>query len=1118
MLPGMPGIDTLRTRNVAANLDREAFLRRLDQSEKFTMKQMVVKARQLTRICHAAAMFLGVAKRLERHVSVAVSLLLWSCLFWTARPVVANEILFEDAARPILEAKCFKCHGEDRVKRKAELDLRDVASIVRGGESGTALVSGNANDSLLWQMIEGGDMPPEGSAPLTDSELATIKSWITSGAKTQSNARVVDGATDEEKSFWAFRRNQRPEIPPVASEDACATTIDRFVLSKLEQKGLSFAPESNRIALVRRLYLDLIGLPPTPAEVAAFIKDSRSDAYEKLVDKLLASPQFGERWGQQWLDAVGYSDSNGYIRHDSPRPLAYRYRDYVIRSLNDDKPYDQFWLEQLAGDELVNYGDSRTLSPEQLDALIATHFLRNAPDGTDDTEGNEAQRTMERYAVLESQLQITMSTMFGMTIECARCHSHKFDPIPHSDYYSLQAILYPAFNVKDWKQPKDRWIYAAGQAQLARWREGNKPIDREVAALQADYETWLLAHRPPGKVDWQDDFDGIPLEDQWSNTAAGDDHPAGAPPVKLNGGSAPAANIEEGRLALIAASAPDSTWLTTQQSFEWAPKEIGDWVQVTFDLVDDRYKESAPAERIGYFIALHDHDDSADKPPADGQFDKPRGNTLIDGNPAGGAQVFLDYPGRDQQAAGSLGTSAYRPGHNFGVRVTRVSKKEFLLQHVVDGHVEENVVRLTADQVPSGSFGFELCCGRSFVVDNVVVESSKAIVEPNDTAQGEFAKALESRINQLNQAIAAVEKRRVAEPEKIAWVTDLTNNPPEVPLLKRGNYFEPGPIVQPGPLSVLVDPDNTMHVSTPASHSRTTGRRLAFARWATKPDSRAAALLARVEVDRIWRGHFGKGLVPTPENFGASGLPPTHPELLEWLAAEFMEKGWKSKAIHRIIVTSRAYRQSALADALAQDRDPENLQYSRFPAHRLDAEAIRDSMLTAAGVINLKQFGPAVDFIDPGNRQFRLAAPEGTGPHEVDRRSIYLRHRRSQPIYFLEAFDLASPDPNCVFRPTSTVVAQSLAMLNGDFALRMGREFARRLEQEQLATYQDLVDYAFQVALCREPTALELENAVAFLLQERAVRAKNGDKSPESAALADFCRMLLATNEFVYLQ
>ncbi|MEX0642547.1 MAG: PSD1 and planctomycete cytochrome C domain-containing protein [Pirellulales bacterium] len=1048
----------------------------------------------------------------------AATLFLSGFILVLAQPALGADVLFEDAARPILEAKCFKCHGADRAKRKAELDLRDAASIVRGGESGGALVAGSAEDSLLWQMIEGGDMPPEGNTPLTDLEREAIKLWIVGGAKARTATTGLTSATEEEKNFWSFRRNARPKDPAVTNVDTCYTTIDRFVLAGLEQKGLSFAEEATRVVLVRRLYLDLIGLPPTPTEMSDFVNDPSPNAYEKLVDKLLASPHYGERWGQQWLDTVGYADSNGYIRYDSPRPLAYRYRDYVIRSLNEDKPYDRLWLEQLAGDELVNYPDAESLSPDQLDSLIATHFLRNAPDGTDNTEGNEATRTMERYAVLEGELQITMSAMFGMTIECARCHSHKFDPIPHTDYYALQAILYPAFNVKDWTQPKKRWIYAAGKAELAQWQVGNKSVDRKIAALRTEFEKWLLDHRPPGQVVWQDDFDGTPLEAQWTNTVPGDDHPAGLPAVRITGAIAPAAGIEQGRLALAAAVAPDSTWLATQQTFEWGPKELGEWIQVTFDLVDNRLFDSAPAERIGYFIALHDYDDSSDTPPADGQFDKPKGNILIDGNPAGGAQVYLDYPGRDQKAIGFIGSSGYEPGHNFGVRITRVGAKEFLLQHVVDGRAEKNSVRLTTEHVPKGSFGFELSCGRSFVVDHFVVESSQAGSAPGNTAPTDFAKDTEARSSQLKKQIADTETRRVVEPQKLAWVTDLSEIPPEVPLLKRGNYFTPGPTVLPGPLSVLVDPDNSMEISPPASHAKTTGRRLAFARWATKPGSRAAALLARVEVDRIWRGHFGRGLVPTPENFGASGVPPTHPELLEWLTAQFMHDGWRQKAIHRLIVLSRTYRQSAISDALALDRDEENLQYSRFPARRLDAEAIRDSMLSVAGVINLKQFGPAVDFVDHGNRQITLPEPKGDGPHEVDRRSIYLRHRRSQPIYFLEAFDLASPEPNCVFRPTSTVVAQSLAMLNGDFAVRMSREFAKRLEQESADKDRDQIVRAFQIALCREPSDDELENCSAFLAEQRTLRAGNGDASPDSAALADFCRLLLATNEFMYLQ
>jgi len=720
---------------------------------------------------------------------------------------------------------------------------------------------------------------------------------------------LIDEPTEAERNFWSFRRLSRPEEPTVAGADRTISPIDRFVLARLEERGLVFAAEADRRMLIRRLSLDLIGLPPSPAEVEEFLADRAPDAYEKLVDRWLASSHYGERWGRQWLDVVGYSDSNGYIRHDTPRPLAWRYRDYVIHSLNNDKPYDQWWREQLAGDELVSDPAGQPRSTEDLDKLIATHFLRNAPDGTDTTEGNEITRVMERYAVLESQLQITMSAMFGMTIECARCHNHKFDPIPQRDYYSLQAIFYPAFNVKSWTPPKDRYFHLAGATEVATWRAAHEQVERDIAALRAEFETWVAKHRPP-----------------------------------VGGDSVPTSPQKESEV--------------------------------------ESQKES----------------------------------------------------------------------------------------------------------------------GRS----------------PN--LQAAFDEKLTERKRQLTEAIAAVEKRRMAEPERVAWTTDLSDQPPVVPLLKRGDYFQHGPAIDPGPLSVLVDADNAMPIEPPPSGAKTTGRRLAFARWATRPGSRAAALLARVEVDRLWRGHFGQGLVPSPENFGASGVRPTHPELLEWLAAKLVDGGWRLKSIHREIVLSRTYRQTSVAEGLAIERDPDNLWYGRFPAHRLDAESIRDCLLAAAGTINFKAGGPAIEFVDRGTRQIVLPAPTGNGPHEVDRRSIYIRHRRSQPLTFLQVFDQAAPEPNCVARSTATVVAQSLAMLNGDFAVRMGRDFAARVEREAGPERDARIRQAFRVALAREPDATELARCAEFLRRQSTLRAQADPQTADRAALADFCRMLLATNEFIQVQ
>ena len=696
--------------------------------------------------------------------------------------------------------------------------------------------------------------------------------------------------------------------------------------------------------------------------------------------------------------------------------------------------------------------------------------------------------------------------MFGMTIDCARCHDHKFDPIPQRDYYSLQAIFFPAFNVKDWVQPKNRWIHAAGTAELARWKASNEQADRDIADLKAQHQAWLIAHRPPGELHWRDDFSAASLTEAWSATAPSDSLPDSIPRTTLDSDAAPAARIREGQLELFAGAAGDSRWVATQRLFDWTPEVIGDWIQVTFDLIHSRGPNGRPAERVGYYIALHDYND--DSPTAGG-------NILFDGNPAGGANVVLDYPGGDQKGLGTIGKTGYLPGRTFGIRITRTGDDDFLLQHLVDGEPESNTLTLTAAQLPDGGFGFELCCSRNFTVDNVAVESSvKSTGDSNrDRRRQEFTRELEQRQQTLDAAIAEVNARRIAEPEKIAWVTDLSPNTPEVPLLKRGDYFQHGEMVPAAPLSALTDSDAEYR---PVSANQTTGRRLAFANWATKPGSRPAALLARVQADRLWRGHFGKGLVPTPENFGQSGVGPTHPELLEWLAAQLVANGWRQKPVHRLIVLSQAYRQKSAASEIALEADSGNDLYSRYPAHRLEAEQIRDSMLAVAGALNPKRGGPAIEVVDDGNRQIVVRFPTGEGPHEVDRRSVYLRYRRSQPVTFLRAFDQASPDPNCVVRGNSTVVAQSLALLNGEFSVRMGREFANRLRKEaESADADQLVRQAFLHAFLREPSAEELNRCREFLATQ--TERRSGDDAARQTSLDDLCRMLLASNEFLYL-
>ncbi|MFN0050754.1 MAG: DUF1549 and DUF1553 domain-containing protein, partial [Planctomycetales bacterium] len=747
-----------------------------------------------------------------------------------------------------------------------------------------------------------------------------------------------------DRDFWSFQKLVRPTVPVPPASGNGGSPIDRFLLEKLHSHGLGFSHPADRATLIRRMTLDVLGLPPSPEEVAEFVADESPDACDRLIERLLASPQYGERAARQWLDVVGYSDSNGYHRADTPRPLAYRYRDYVIRAFNADRPYDRFWLEQLAGDELIDRQKISDYSAGVVDLLVATHFLRNGPDGTDSTEGNEMARTIERYAVLEQQLQITIGAMFGMTIDCARCHSHKFDPIPHGEYYSLQAILYPAFNVRNWTPPKERTICVATQEQLAEWEAASKQVDAQVEALQREFSAWVAANRPTGKVVFRDDFNQETprLAERWSNTAPGDDAPAGTLGVNVDSDKPPGALVVDHRLHVIEAGAESSGWLVTREAFDWTPAHEGEWIQVTFDLVADRIDPgAAPAARIGYYLALHDYH-------AHGGVSG--GNVLIDGNPAGGATVTVGYPGARASGKGSVGTSGYRPGRNFGIRVTNLGAAGFRLEQLVDWVAEQKPVMLSAADLPDGGFGFEYCCGRSFVVDNVLIEASSD--ESSSSRFQEFTKAHQSRFEELQLRKAQTESRRPDRPEEIAWVTDLSPDPPDVPRLKRGRYFDPGELVEPGLLSVLSEPGERLEVVAPESGARTTGRRLAFARWATRSDARASALLARVQVNRIWQAHFGRGLVETPENFGDRGQPPSHPELLEWLASEFVSRDWSIKSLHRLILHSQAYQQGSQPAPQALATDPDNRLLWSYPVRRLESEAVRDSLLAVAGALD----------------------------------------------------------------------------------------------------------------------------------------------------------------------
>ena len=710
---------------------------------------------------------------------------------------------------------------------------------------------------------------------------------------------------------WAFQKLKPPAVPQVKDLAVVRTALDSYIQAKLEAVGLALGPEASRETLIRRASLDLIGLPARPDEIDAFIQDTDDLAYEKMVDRYLASPQYGERWGKHWLDAAGYADSNGYFSADTDRPLAWRYRDYVIRSLNADKPFDRFIREQLAGDELAGFQPGQPVSPEAIELLEATHFLRNGQDGTDIGVQEPEAFEIDRRAALEAVVQVTCTSLLGLTVHCARCHDHKYDPITQQEYYQFQAIMFPAFNPQDWMNPKDRVIYAYLPGEKETWEERERQLKEQLTQLQSEYATWIAANREPSEVLLHESFDEGWTE-RWGAIAPGDDQPGGQ--VSISGTAANAARVHNGELQVTAG--PSEAWLSTAASFDWTPDEPDSWIQATFDLIDHKI-DGRPAERIGYMFAMHDFNDS-------GSVNS--GNLLIDGNPSTGTNVYQDYPGTDQKVIGLIGSIGYRPGRNYGIRITNVGDLKFRLEHIVDGLSEGPSLALTPADLPDGGFGFLFCVSRSFIVDNVRIERSIAHAAENADVLV-LRKTIQDRRSEYDKKRTDLQSQSTPEPGRaIAWVSDKSVEPPQVPLLTRGLYHLREGNMEPGALRVLSDPgaEYRLPLLTSDAPASTTGRRTALADWVTRPDSRPAALLARVHVNRVWRQYFGRGIVATTDNLGISGSPPSHPELLEELASGFIADGWSQKALHRRIVTSSVYRQSSESRPEGLAVDPDN--------------------------------------------------------------------------------------------------------------------------------------------------------------------------------------------------
>ncbi len=844
----------------------------------------------------------------------------------------------ENEISALLRLRCAKCHGP--LHPKASLNLSTFRGLARGGDSGVVVNPKKSEESLLWLRVEADEMPPE--SPLTVREKAQLKEWIDQGAKGIPQGELTESVGGD---HWAFQKLIKPSLPQVKDTSRARTFIDRFVQAGLEEYQLEFSADADPRTLIRRVAFDLTGLPPTPEEITQFLSDPTSDAYEHMVDRYLASPRYGERWGQFWLDAAGYADSSGYFSLEFDRPLAWRYRDYVIAAFNCDKPFDQFIKEQLAGDELIDFQREEDIDLEKMQCLVATQYLSNTSDGTDQSAANPDAMRIDRYAALEGTQQNIASSLLALSLKCAKCHDHKFEPITQKEYYQVQSLLLPAMNPAKWVKPLDRKIRvtlpgdkAAWQIELAKLKEQHAKLEVESRQLKNEVESF----RAPREVVFADISEET-ASVSWSATAPEDDLPPYAPSIDIEKPKSHCVLREGKKLNLIAGFGPES-WVSTKRSFDWTPDQIGQSIQVTFDLISDQSnvdgKPSVPAKYFGYYLAMHD----VYRRKAKG------GNILVDGQASGSATVYLNYPGAQVRTT-VLGVEKYVGGKNFGIRITNTGDNKFQLEHLVDGLPDGEQMTVTATDLPDGGFGFYLGAGRSFVVENVTVSIGQSTAAIPDDKQAKI-EANNKRRQAISQEIKKLDEQiKLGPGTDIAWVTDATPQPPEVHLLKRGLYDSPGDTVQPGSLSVLTDDDNPLSVVSP-NNGRSSGRRLALANWLTKPGSRPAALVARVQANRIWFHHFGEGIVSTPDNFGLSGAVPTNLSLLEYLAAQLIESGWQQKSLHRLIVTSTVYRQNSVVRDKDIAVDPGNHCWWRFPIQRLAAESYRDAILAVSGELD----------------------------------------------------------------------------------------------------------------------------------------------------------------------
>ncbi len=1006
-------------------------------------------------------------------------------------PAATRPIDFTRDVQPIFEASCWSCHGAKNQESGFRLD--DRAAALQGGDHGRVIVPGKSAESILIHAVaslhDELKMPKKGEK-LTAEQVGVLRAWIDQGAKMPEK---IAGGKDP-KEHWAFKAPVKPAVPVISKSvisnqsrtagavpkggalitdsliNDYSSPIDRFILARLQKESLTPSAEADQVTLLRRLSLDLVGLPPTPQEVDAFLADRSKGAYEKVVDRLLASPHYGERWGRHWLDAARYADSDGYEK-DMSREM-WPYRDYVVNSFNRDLPYNQFLIEQLAGDQLPN---------AKQEQIVATGFLRNSMvnmEGAIDPEQFRMEAMFDRMDAIGK-------AMLGVTIQCAQCHNHKFDPISQEEYYRLFAFI----NNDHEARPV---VYSTEQQmKLA-------DFHRQLAETEAD-----LKHRVP---DWE------------KKMAAWEDSVRHNQPEWIVLGDL----HQEGERSQRYEDKGDGSWLACG----YAPTKMTQWFRTTNDLsglsafrlellTDPNLPYGGPGRAFNGTCALSEFnveamdaknitnkskakwkEATADVEQTERALEKNYYDKSTNARPTGPIKFAIDGngntawginvgPGRRNQERKAVFVAEKPLGFTNGT-YWRIGLQQNHGGWNSDDHMNNNLgrFRISATKAEGGAKADPL---PKKVRDILTIARDQRTPVQVATVFS-YWRTTVPEWKDANDQIEALWKEY---PDGATSMTLAAREQPrDTRLLRRGDWLKPATPVKAGVPAVLNPlPKNA------------DGSRLTFAKWMT---DRKSPTTARVMVNRVWMAYFGNGLVTTPEDLGTQSELPSHPELLDWLAVEFMEHDWSVKHLHRLIVNSATYRQSSKLTPEMIERDPYNRWLARGSRFRVEGEIVRDITLAASGLLNPKLGGPSIMtpapafLFEPPTSYAPFPWTHETGPDKY-RRALYTFRRRSTPYPALQTFDVPNGDTACVRRQRSNSPLQALVSLNEPLFVECSQALARKTLAEGGQTDQERITYAFRRALARSPQPDEVQELTKLLNKEKQRMAEGWISAPEVA-------------------